>query len=60
MGSDTYSVAHGSAILARGMSLEDALLFAQALFNKYWRESNLSYTIAREPKGDPYDVAESL
>ena len=52
MGSDTYSVAHGSAILARGMSLDDALLFAQALFNKYWRESNLSYTIAREPKED--------
>lgn len=50
MGSDTYSVAHGSAVLARGMSLDDALLFVQALLNKYWRESSLFYTIARESK----------
>lgn len=50
MSSDTYSVAHGSEILARGMNLDDALLFVRALINKYWREPSLFYTIVREPK----------
>lgn len=30
------------------MMLDDALLFVKALFDKYWREDNLSYTIVKE------------
>ena len=50
MGSDTYSVAHGSEILARGMNLDDALLFVRALLNKYWAEASCFYTVVREQK----------
>lgn len=50
MGSDTYSVTHGGEILARGMDLDDALLFVQALLNKYWAEESCFYTVVREPK----------
>lgn len=52
MGSDTYSVAHGGEILARGMNLDDALLFVRALLNKYWAEASCFYTVVREPKED--------
>lgn len=50
MGCDTYSVAWGEVILAKGMSLENAMLFVEALFQKFWNDPACFYTIVREPK----------
>lgn len=35
-------------VLARGMSLHDALLFVQALFERYTLSDNVAYTIKQE------------
>ncbi|MBR4397066.1 MAG: hypothetical protein IKS93_04355 [Methanobrevibacter sp.] len=35
-------------VLARGMSLHDALLFIQALFERYSLPDNVAYTIRQE------------
>lgn len=46
MGCDTYSVWYKDCLLADKMSLDNALLFIKALFEKYWQESG-DYTIRK-------------
>lgn len=45
---DTYSVLWGGIVLAKGMSLDHAVLFVKALFSAFYNEPDLYYTIARE------------
>lgn len=48
MNLDYYSVWYGTVLLADHMSLGNALLFIEALFHKFWNESD-SYVIKKEP-----------
>lgn len=47
MACDTYSVWYGNVLLADAMSLENALLFIEALFQKYWNDPAGFYTIKK-------------
>lgn len=44
----TYRVCYGGIILAKGMSLGNAMLFVEAMFQKFYNEPGLTYTIMRE------------
>ena len=35
-------------VVARDMDLEDALIFVEALFNKYFQQKKISYTLQRQ------------
>lgn len=49
---DYYSVWYKEVLLADHMSLGNALLFVEALFHKFWNESD-EYTIRKEiPLGE--------
>lgn len=50
MSSETYSVWYGEVELAKGMSLDVALLLIEAFMQKYFNETELAYTIKRESK----------
>lgn len=52
LGCDTYSVLYNDVALASGMSLEDAMIFVEALFKKYWNEPNQKYSIEKETERD--------
>ena len=43
-----YSVKEDNTVLAKNMSLTDALLFTEALFNKYFGQVGMAITIVRE------------
>ena len=45
---DYYSVLYGELVLAQHMTLETAMLLVEAMFQKFWAEGNLSYTIKKE------------
>ena len=47
---DTYSVYWREICLARGMSLEHAVCFVEAMFNKWCAETDAEYTIKKERK----------
>lgn len=51
MGCDTYSVWYKELMLADKMSLENAMIFVEALFQKFWRESG-EYTIKKNEVED--------
>lgn len=48
MQSDTYSVWFKEVCIARGMGIETALVLVKALFQEYWNDEELSYSIERE------------
>ena len=50
MSCDTYSVFWREVCLARGMSLEHAMLFVEAMFTKWFNEPDAEYTIKREER----------
>ena len=39
-------------VVGRNMPLESAMLFVTAMFEKYYRETNMEVTIIREEKKD--------
>ena len=49
---DTYSIYWREICLARGMSLEHAILFVEAMFTKWYNETDSEYTIKREKKNE--------
>ena len=57
MGTDYYSVWYGNIKLADNMTLGNALLFIEAMFNKFWQEPTGQYTIMKG-NGTPVDDAE--
>lgn len=47
---DTYIIVdRGNNIIARGMTLETALILLKALFQEYWNDPLVRYTIEKEP-----------
>lgn len=48
MGIETYKVLDGETVLARGMSLNTAILLIKALMMEYYADEELAYTIKRE------------
>lgn len=48
MNCDAYMIRYEREIIARGMTLETALVLLKALFLEYWREKDIYYTIERE------------
>lgn len=52
MNCDYYSVLYNDIVLAKGMTLETALLLVKALFETYFNEYDIHYTIMKEPQKD--------
>ena len=48
MSYDTYRIIDRGNIIARGMSLEVALFLLKALFQEYWNDTLVKYTIEKE------------
>ncbi|GEM_PF-5003155 len=57
MNCDTYMIRCKREIIARGMTLETALVLLKALFLEFWREPTISYTIVREAKAEAKEDA---
>lgn len=49
MNCDTYRITDRGNIIARGMPLETALILLKALFQEYWNDTLVIYTIEKEP-----------
>lgn len=49
MNCDTYRIMDRGNIIARGMPLETALILLKALFQEYWNDTLVRYTIEKEP-----------
>ena len=53
-----YGVKVGNTVVATNMNLQNALIFTEALFDKYYNEPNMAVTIFREtPK---YEVTDAI
>lgn len=52
MGCDTYSVIIDNVVIAKGMSIGNAMILVEALFNKWYEEKDLKITIAKEAEED--------
>lgn len=50
MGIDKYFVMINNTLAAENMRIEEALLFVEALFNKYYNETEMSITLKRMPE----------
>lgn len=48
MNCDTYRIMDRGNIIARGMPLETALILLKALFQEYWNDTLVRYTIEKE------------
>ena len=48
MGCDYYSVLYKDIVLAKHMTLDNAVLFVKALFLEYCAETDSAYTIRKE------------
>lgn len=48
MNCDTYRIMDRGNIIARGMPLETALIMLKALFQEYWNDTLVRYTIEKE------------
>lgn len=57
MACDTYSVWVGNILLADAMSIEHALLFIEALFQKYWNDPVGFYTIKKNKQNEENVIA---
>lgn len=49
MNCDKYIIMDRENIIARGMPLETALILLKALFQEYWCDTLVRYTIEKEP-----------
>ena len=49
MNCDKYIIMDRGNIIARGMPLETALILLKALFQEYWNDTLVRYTIEKEP-----------
>ena len=49
MNCDTYRIIDRGNIIARDMPLEIALILLKALFQEYWNNTLVRYTIEKEP-----------
>lgn len=49
MNCDTYRILDRGNAIAREMSIETALILLKALFTEYWRDTEIQYTIEKEP-----------
>lgn len=49
MNCDTYIIMDRGNIIARDMPLETALILLKALFQEYWNDTLVRYTIVKEP-----------
>ena len=47
---ERYEVLEGANILASNMILQDALMFIQAYFEKYWQEKEMTLSIRQIAK----------
>lgn len=54
MGERRFEVLYGNNILATNMRLEDALLFINAIFDKYYMEHSMVISI-KEMVGEKYE-----
>ena len=50
MGCDYYSVKIDDTVMARGMSLGNAVIFVKALFEEWYKEPSISITIVKEER----------
>lgn len=50
MGCDTYSVMIDDIVVAKGMSIEHAVLFVRAVYNEYYNEKNMKVSLVKEPR----------
>jgi len=50
MGSDYYSVKIDDVVIARGMSLGNAVILVKALFEEWYKEPSISITIVKEER----------
>jgi hypothetical protein len=50
MGCDYYSVKIDDTVIAKGMSLGNAVIFVKALFEEWYNEPSLSITIVKEER----------
>ena len=48
MNNDYYSVMIGDLVIAKGMSLGNALILVKALFQEWYEEKDLSISIVKE------------
>lgn len=48
MNCDTYRIMDRGNTIARGMPLETALILLKALFQEYWDDTLVRYTIEKE------------
>ena len=51
MTEDTYVVIIDGVVIARGMGLNNALLFTKALFKEYYNDTDLQVSVKREDTG---------
>lgn len=52
MNCDKYRIMDRGNIIARGMPLETALILLKALFQEYWNDTLVKYTIEKEPRAE--------
>lgn len=50
MGCDTYSVMIDNIVVAKGMSIEHAVIFVKAVYNEYYNEKNMKVSLVKEPR----------
>lgn len=50
MGCDTYSIMIDNIVVAKGMSIEHAVLFVRAIYNEYYNEKNMKVSLVKEPR----------
>lgn len=50
MGCDTYSVMIDNIVVAKGMSIEHAVIFVKAIFNEYYNEKTMKVSLIKEPR----------
>lgn len=50
MGCDTYSVMIDDIVVAKGMSIEHAVIFVKAVYNEYYNEKNMKVSLVKEPR----------
>lgn len=48
MGCDTYSVMIENTVVAKGMSIEHALIFVKAIYIEFYNEKNLKVSLVKE------------
>ena len=49
---DTYAVYVGTVSVAKGMSIDYAMMLAKAIFSEFWNDASISVTIKKEVSED--------